>query len=118
MIVCTSRLASATPGENALEMLNQFLAESAATTPAYRADLQRSADPAHVPDGRLTGFSGLIGPFTYRPKKYAELTQVERLELLRAGRFHNYLLKRGRPFSINPEDMLKPRPLVVQLDPP
>jgi hypothetical protein len=106
------------PGENALETINRFLAESAATTPAYRADLQRATDPSRVPDGRLSGFSSLIGSFTYRPKTYAELTQAERVELLRDGRFRDYLLAMGRPFRIAPEDMLRPGSLPVELDPP
>jgi len=109
---------SGAPGENALETINQFLAESAATVPAYRADLQRCLDLERATDGRLTGFSPLIGPFTYRPKKYTELTQIERVGLLRDARFRDYLLKKGRPFPINSEDMLRPQPLVVQLDPP
>jgi len=117
-LACTPAPATGAPGGNALETLNHFLSESAASTPAYRADLQRNADPAHVPDGRLSGFSPLIGPFTYRPKTYAELTPPERVELLRDGRFHDYLLRRGRPFQINPEDMLKPQPIVVQLNAP
>jgi hypothetical protein len=116
--VWTSEPVRGAPGENALETINQFLAESAATIPAYRADLQRCTDAEPATRGRLAGFSPLIGPFTYRPKKYAELTQIERVELLRDGRFHDYLLKRGRPFPINSEDMLRPLPLVVRLDPP
>ncbi len=117
-LVWASKPAGGTPGENALETLNQFLAESAVNTPAYRADLQRSFDSTHLPDARLKGFSSLIGPFTYRPKQYAELTQAERVELLRNGRFHDYLLIKGRPFIIDPEDMLIPRPLEVELDLP
>jgi len=116
--VWTSEPVNGAPGENALEAINQFLAESAATVPAYRADLQRYTDPERATDGRLAGFSPLIGPFTYRPKKYAELTQFERVGLLRDGRFYDYLLKKGRPFPINSEDMLRPRPLVIQLGPP
>jgi len=117
-LVWTPTPAGGTPGENALNILNQFMAESAAKTPAYRADLQRSFDPAHMADGRLKGFSSLIGPFSYRPKKYAELTQAERVELLRDGRFHHYLLIKGRPFTIDPKDMLTPEPLEVKLDLP
>ncbi|MGD1031004.1 MAG: hypothetical protein ABSA05_07670 [Opitutaceae bacterium] len=116
--VWTSGPVSGAPGESALETINQFLAESAATVPAYRADLQRCTDLERATDGRMAGFSPLIGPFTYRPKKYAELTQIERIGLLRDGRFHDYLLKEARLFPVNPEDMLTPQPLIVQLDPP
>ena len=106
------------PGEDALTTLNRFLADSAPTTPAYRMDLRRSTDPEPAPHGRLSGFSPLIGPFSYRAKTYAELTQLERAELLRDGRFHAYLLEKGRTFPIHPEDMLEPQPLIVPLDPP
>jgi hypothetical protein len=117
-LICSHRPATGAPPENALDSLNLFLAESAPTTPAYRADLQRNADPEHVPAGRLCGVSSLIGPFTYRPKTYAELTPAERVELLRDGRFHDFLLRRGRRFEIKPEEMLRAQPLVVPLDAP
>lgn len=117
-LTCILRPATGAPAENALEVLNLFLADSAPTTPAYRADLQRNADPGHVPEDRLSGVSPLIGPFTYRPKTYAELTPAERVELLRDGRFHEFLLRRSRRFEINPEDMLKAQPLIVQLNAP
>jgi hypothetical protein len=106
------------PGEDALTTLNRFLADSAPSTPAYRTELRRGTDPEPASHGRLAGSSPLIGPFTYRAKTYAELTQVERADLLRDGRFHAYLLEKSRTFSIHPEDMLEPQPLIVPLDPP
>jgi hypothetical protein len=117
-LICTPNPTTGAPPGNALEALNLFLAESAPTTPAYRADLQRDADPEHVPAGRLSGVSPLIGPFTYRPKTYAELTPVERVEILRDGRFHDFLLRRGRRFEIEPKDMLNGQPLAIQLSAP
>ena len=117
-LISALKAATAAPTENALEALNLFLAESAPTTLAYRTDLQRKAGPEHVAEGRLSGVSPLIGPFTYRAKTYAELTPSERIELLRDGRFHDFLLRRSSRFEINPEDMLKAQPLVVQFAAP
>ena len=117
-LICAHKSAIGAPAENALEALNLFLAGSAPTTPAYRTDLQRNADPERVPEGRLSGVSAIIGPFTYRPKTYAELTPVERVELLRDGRFHEFLMRRSSRFEINPQDMLKPQPLIIQLEAP
>jgi hypothetical protein len=124
---------------NALNLLNAWLAEAAPAEPAYRADLKAGGDPAGRGPGRLSGVSELLGPFTYRPKTYVELTPSERMELLRDPRFRAFLMRvreesdrgpapsrdparppadrRGADYAPTPEEILKPGDLWLILPP-
>ena len=108
----------AAPGETALQIFDAFLAAAAPADPDYRTDIRRSGEPSHPSEGRLTGVSPLVGPFTYRPKTYAELTRSERIELLRDGRLHDFLLHRSRSFVVTAEEMLCPDTLDIRLNTP
>lgn len=124
---------------NALNLLNAWLAEAAPAEPAYRADLKAGGDPSGKAPGRLSGVSELLGPFTYRPKIYGELTPSERLGLLRDPRFRAFLIRvreesdrglasshdparppadlRGADFAPTPAEILKPGDLWLILPP-
>ena len=136
--VCTSAdtraadIIAAVPA-TALTLFDAYLAEAALTTPLYRVDVQAGGDPQHIPLGRLFGQGPMIGPFTYRPKTYDELTREERADLLRDPKFHSFLIASRehadraesedapvpRPtiekFSISPSEMLQRRPIFVVL---
>lgn len=107
---------------NALALLNAYLAQEALTSPEYRADLQPGKGSAEIPAGRFPGCGPFLGPFTYRPKTYGELSPAARAVLLREPKLRAFLVrKRGDPapqgerFSIEPEEMLSARPLAVAL---
>jgi len=77
---------------SALTLFDAYLAEAARTVPLYRTDLRAGGDPQHIPLGRFFGQGSMIGPFTYRPKTYDELTREERAELIRDPKFHAFLI--------------------------
>jgi hypothetical protein len=114
------------PLGSALVLFNAYLAQAAADNPAYRADIQPAADLGHPPAGRLSGFSAILGPFTYRPKTFAELAPTARANLLHQPGFRAFLIAardRGglppaAPVAIAPEDMLRLGPLFIALPPP
>jgi hypothetical protein len=115
ILACPPSIAA--PEGNALETFDAFLAASAPANPTYRTDIRRSADPEHVTGGRMSAVSPLIGPFTYRPKTYAELTRSERIEMLRDGRFHDFLIRRSSSFVVSAETMLTPDSIDIRLNP-
>ena len=122
----------------ALALFDAFLAEAARAEPAYRADPKPGVLPVPAPPGRLQAESPLAGPFTYRPKTFAELDRRERAELLRDPRFHAFLIEARRKadggipalpaerrdhrvravVSPSPEEMLRPGAVRVTLPPP
>ena len=91
-------------------------------------EFRRSAggDPARVPAGRVFGLGPIAGPFTYRPKTYAELSRSQRAALLREPRFRRFVAQfaSGRGvapaarWTIAPEEMLSRRPCLLTLPPP
>ena len=122
---------------NALTALDAYLAQAALTTPAYRADLQAGA-PGKTPPGRLSGVAPFLGPFTYRPKTFGELTAPERAALLRDPPFRAFVIATreesgrggrtaaagfGAPpriasIAIGARDLLAPGPLFISVPPP
>jgi hypothetical protein len=117
----------------ALAVFDAYLAQAARNDPTYRADLRLAGDPPGAGVGRFTAQSAFLGPFTYRPKLYAELTAAERVLLLRDPQFQAFLLRAAPPrqapappaaasvayhCSISPEDMLRAEPLRIVLSPP
>lgn len=98
------------PG-NALGLFDAWLAQTAAETPAYRADLRAGGDPDAIPPGREFGRSALLGPFTYRPKTYGELTRSERAAVLADPKFRAFLITMRRQCDgENGADPAAPRP--------
>ena len=113
-LLCPFALRGAEEDRNALRLLDTYLAREALATPEYRADPQPGGDPARLPPNRLFASGPLLGPFTYRPKTYAELSLPQRAELLRTSRFRAFIAR----IPVAPEDMLSPRPLLVTLPDP
>ena len=117
---------AADQGRSAIAVLDAYLAGEAPSTPEYRADLQPGGDPARVPAGRLLGLGPIAGPFTYRPKTYAELSRSQRAALLREPRFRRFVAqfasgRGGAPaarWTVAPEEMLSRRPCLLTLPPP
>jgi hypothetical protein len=98
------------PG-NALGLFDAWLAQAAAETPAYRADLRAGGDPDAIPPGRGFGRSALLGPFTYRPKTYGELTRSERAAVLADPKFRAFLIAMRRQCDgENGVEPVAPRP--------
>jgi hypothetical protein len=123
------------PGR-ALPLFNAYLAQAALTVTADRTDLRIGDETKGPEPGRLTGESAYLGPFTYRPKTYAELSQAERALLVHDPQFHAFLVARGRHTppppdpkidrtapkvdfhcEISPEEMLRSRLFVIVLPP-
>ena len=118
VFIATAAGSSDGGSDNALALLNAYLAQAARTAPEYRADLRPKRGSEEVPAGRLPGYSPFLGSFTYRPKTYRELSVRDRVLVLREPEFHAFLkaaCKRGRPppgsapFLITPEEMLRPQ---------
>ncbi len=134
---------SAVPPVSALALFDAYLAQAALSTPDYRADLKAGGDPRQVPLGRLFADGPMVGPFTYRPKTYDELTPDQRSVLLHDPKFRSFLITsreqadpigqddtgksygsrsalpvpssaaKAVEFSISPFEMLRDRPMYV-----
>ncbi len=76
---------------NAVGLLDAWIAGRALADPAFRADVRIGGDPVPGGSGRMQAESRLLGPITYRPRTYGELTPLERGALLRDGRFRDFL---------------------------
>ena len=76
---------------NAVGLLDAWIAGRALADPAFRTDVRIGGDQAPGENGRMQAESRLLGPFTYRPRTYGELTPLERGALLRDGRFRGFL---------------------------
>jgi hypothetical protein len=122
---------------NALMLFDAYLARAALERIAYRTDLQPGGNPRTVPPGRLLGSSPTLGPFTYRPKTYDELTRAERAALMRDPKLHSFLIATREQFdrgtsasgpaspaaarprieriAIPPEEMLRSQPMFITL---
>lgn len=102
---------------NALALINAYLAQAASTEAAYRADLKTGGYGHGASAGRLSGIGPLLGPFTYRPKTYAELEPAERMALLRERKFRDFLIKALKPafrkFTLTAGEMLRKQPFPV-----
>jgi hypothetical protein len=123
-LAAAALLSGSAPGQprgNALDLLDAYLWEAAATTPAYRADLRAGAGPSDAADGRRAGVSPVLGPFTYRPRTFPELSASERSGVLADPALGNFLRKRRAAalrLAIPPAEMLRPGPLVVAVPEP
>jgi len=121
---------------NALGVLNAYLIQAARSDPAYRAEIE-TGGPAPPSPGRFSGFSSWLGPFSYRPKTYGDLTPAARATLWRDPAFHAFLAAAppprpmegsgGRPFapparvrqfSVTPEEMLGAQAVQVMISTP
>jgi hypothetical protein len=126
LLACGLLLAPCRPARSdvcsALALFDAFLAKEAASNPEYRAGLRPAGDPKGLPAGWYTGRGPILGPFTYRPRTYRELSRAQREAVLRSPRFRAFLAVRKREFfggrrslSIAPESMLTPGPILVAL---
>jgi len=118
--IFAARLAAAIPPDPEPVLCDAYLAQASVTTLAYRTDLQRGGDPRRVPAGRRLGVSPTLGPFTYRPRSYRELTAAEQAALLRDPRFQLFaaaIRARIVPWKITlpAAEMLLPRPAFITL---
>ena len=126
VLLSRSAASAADQDHSALTLLNSYLEREARTNPEYRADLRRGGDPARLPPGRLFGRGSLLGPFTYRPQTYAELSRPQRALLLRDPQFRAFvatIAQRGQPLAprrrfIGPEEMLGRRPVLIVIPKP
>jgi hypothetical protein len=115
---------SAGQGENALALLDAYLDDAARSEPRWRTDLRPGQGPATLAAGHYAGRGDILGPFTYRPKSYAELPAEERARLLRGEGWRRFILARRavKPrvirFAISAGEMLGTRPLTVDLPEP
>jgi hypothetical protein len=123
VLPCGTRAAEPSPGATAL--LDAYLAASAPSTPGYRKDIRPTGGGlAGAPAGRLTGFSRVIGPFTYLPRTAADLSPGERAAIGDDPRFAPFAAATrlasargsGAPvFDIPPAEMLRHGPVLVAL---
>ena len=90
---------------SALTLFDAYLAEAALTEVSYRADLRPCSDATHVPLGRLLGRGPMIGPFTYRPKTYDELSRPERAAMLHDPKFHAFLIAAREQADLGADDI-------------
>jgi hypothetical protein len=119
-------LAAESRAGNALALLDAFVAAAARNRPELRADVRPAAAPAAPPPGRALGFSSILGPFTYRPRRWAELTGADRAALLRDPALGAFLASHAakpsasptRAVSISAGDLLRLGPAIVPLPPP
>jgi hypothetical protein len=88
----TQAAPNASAPASALTLFDAYLAQAAVSQPIYRADLRPAGDAGHVPIGRLLGRGPMLGPFTYRPKTYEELSRPERAAMLHDPKFHAFLV--------------------------
>ena len=99
-------LAWASPGRteaisaNALALLDAYVAQAARSLPADRANIVLGECP-HPPPGRFLANSAWLGPFTYRPKAYRELSGSDRAALLRDPAWPAFLATH-RPAPVRP----------------
>jgi hypothetical protein len=108
---------------NALSLLDAFVAAEARDRPGLRADVRPGADPQGTPPGRVLAFSAILGPFTYRPRSWAELSPADRAALLRDPGLKPFLAANpGKPVAspsrvlfITADEMLRLGPLLVPL---
>jgi hypothetical protein len=104
-------------------LVDAFLWTAAGDTPVYRKDIRPWVPPAATPPGRLTGFSRMIGPFTYLPKSAADLTPSERAAMAADPRFAPFARARGSArrdppaLDLAAADMLRSTDIVVVLLP-
>src|SRR5476649_2073964 len=103
--------AESLPGP-ALPLFDAYLAESARSVTAYRADIRIGEDPRDAGPGRLFGESAFLGRFSFRPVTYAELSRTERALLVHDPQFRAFLQRRIR-LAPNRED----RPAASSADP-
>jgi hypothetical protein len=118
------------PGEgrtrNALALLDAFVAAAARDRPGLRADVRPAGNSQAPPPGRALAFSANLGPFTYRPRTWAELTGADRAALLRDGGLREFLAANAagvapiptRNVSLSADEMLRLGPAIVRLPPP
>jgi hypothetical protein len=116
---------AAEPSPAAAALVDAYLAAAAPSTPAYRKDIRPTGGGlAGALPGRLTGFSRVIGPFTYLPRVAADLTPGERAVVAGDPRFAPFAAATrlasgpgsGTPvFEIPPAEMLRRGPVLVAL---
>jgi hypothetical protein len=113
-----NRAAATAP--SALAVFNAWLTTAAQADPHWRTDIRAETEAAEPGAGRYLARSPVLGPFSYRPKVYAELRPEERLRLLREPAVQRLLRRRPRRlrFAIPPEEMRQNRPFVFQVPPP
>jgi hypothetical protein len=129
-----ARLAADDLPGRALPLFDAYLAQAARSVAAYRTEIRIGDDPKNAGAGRRAGQSAYLGPFTYRPITYAELSREDRALLVHDPQFHAFLVRRQRPAApmrgeprtaapsgpdrrcaIPPEEMLRSRPFVIVL---
>lgn len=115
-------------GVAALTLLDAYLGTAARNQPAYRTDLRAGDIPAGLlPAGRSLGWSPWLGAFTYRARRFEELSAAEQAAVLRDPGWRAYLAAAARRegvraeaafrISIDPPEMLARRPLRIVLAP-
>jgi hypothetical protein len=120
LVFLSHALAAAEPPKgNALGLLDAYLALASRDVPAYRADIRPDGGPKEPSAGRIRGTGPILGPFTYRPKTYAELTPLERAVLLREPGLRDFLRSHAvRRVEVSAEDILGAQPVRIDLSKP
>jgi hypothetical protein len=116
-LLAANALFAQAPPANALTVLNEYLTQAAADIPAYRADIRAAGGAEDLPPGRLLGFSSILGPFTYRPRRYGELSAPERQALLASAEFRAFLVSRRSADASASSPGAKSSPLEISLSP-
>lgn len=113
-------------GRNALELLDAFIAAQAVDNADYRTDLRPGGEPGKVPQGRRLSTGPVLGPFTYRPRTYSELSPALREALLADPRLRSFIAGSEQektpgaphPVILSAEQVLGAAPLIVPISPP
>jgi hypothetical protein len=63
---------------DALSVMNAFIATFAKDNPSWKSDIVVTSDPRNVAPGRQLGYSSIVGYYTFLPKTWGELSDMER----------------------------------------
>ncbi len=90
-VLLASAIYAAGPGD-AMSVLNAFIATFAKDTPAWKTDAVAIADPSNVAPGRQLGYSTVVGYYTFVPKRFDELSDMEKADVYADPRLKPFLV--------------------------
>lgn len=82
----------AAPSGDAHSVLNSFLATFAKDNPAWKTDVVALTDPANVPAGRQLGYSAVLGYYSFLPKTWEQLSDLEKTSVYADSRLKPFII--------------------------
>jgi len=82
LLVIIAITSSAFGAGNFESIMNAFIATIAKDHPELKTDIRLSSNGAKVPAGHQMGRSAAMDYYTFRPKTWAELSDIQRAEIL------------------------------------